>query len=266
MLTNREQVSVEGISTTFLAAGTGPTIVALHGVPTSSALFEPLLPHLRGHRLIAPDLIGHGGTAVPPHGPLDHRAYKAHLDSFLAAVPPREFCLLVHDLGGVLGLEWAAEHPERVRRLIVLSTTVTWSLRIEAVIYANLLFGRSFVRRAMPAALRREGRLAPKLAETWAAPWTRQRALDGRDLFGRVHLDRLRSKLARLDMPAVLIWGEDDNVFPLSSARALAAGLPHATIATIPRCGHWSVLDAPDEVARLVRQFLDSPGTPRPPA
>ena len=260
MLIDRKQVSIAGVSTTFLDAGHGTTIVALHGIPTSSALFEPLLPHLHGYRLIAPDLIGHGGTGVPTGRPLDHAAYRAHLESFLAAVPPRDFCLLVHDLGGVLGLEWAADHPDRVQRLIVLSTTVTWSLRIEALLYANLLFGRPFVRRVMPAALRRDRQLAPLLAESWVAPWTRRRALDGLDLFARTHLDRLRSKLARLDVPALLIWGENDNVFPLSAARELAEQLPDATLVTIPRCGHWSALDAPEEVARHVLQFLDSPG------
>lgn len=260
MLINRERVSIDGVSTAFLDAGRGATIVALHGVPTSSALFEPLLPHLGGYRLLAPDLLGQGGTESPANGPLDYAAYHAHLDAFLATVAPREFCLLVHDLGGVLGLEWAADHPERVRSLIVLSTTVTWSLRVEVLFGANLLFGRPLVRLAMPAALKRPRALAPSLVETWAAPWTRRRALQGLDLFARAHLTRLRAKLARLDLPSLLIWGENDDVFPLSSARAIAGRLSQSTLVTIPRCGHWSTLDAPEEVARHINDFLSSRG------
>ena len=260
---NREQVSVDGVSTAFFDTGRGATIVALHGIPTSSALFEPLLPHLRDYRVIAPDLIGHGGTEAPADRPLNYSAYKAHLDAFLATAPPDEFCLLVHDLGGVLGLEWAAEHRERVHSLIVLSTTVAWSIRIEALLHANLLLGRSFVRWVMPAALERHQPLAPALLETWAAPWTRRRAFAGLDLFGRSRLSAVRSKLASLDVPALLLWGENDKVFPLSYARTIAAGLPQSTLVTIPRCGHWSALDAPEEVARQVVGFLNCSGEPR---
>ena len=256
MLINRERVSIDGVSTAFLDAGRGATLVALHGVPTSSALFEPLLPHLRGCRLIAPDLIGQGDTSPPSHGRLDYAAYQSHLYSFLDTVPPREFCLLVHDLGGVLGLEWAADHPERVRGLIVLSTTVTRSVRVELLLAGSLLFGRPFVHLAMPAALKRPRALAPALVQSWAAPWTRRRALRSLDLFAPGHLRRVRSKLARLDVPSLVIWGENDNVFPLSSARVITGELPQSALVTIPRCGHWSALDAPDEVARHVLDFL----------
>jgi pimeloyl-ACP methyl ester carboxylesterase len=245
------------VSTAYLDAGRGEAIVALHGVPTSSALFEPLLPYLTGYRLIAPDLIGHGETKTPARGPLGHAEYEAHLDAFLAAAPPPRFHLMVHDLGGMLGLGWAADHATRVRSIVVLSTTVTWSFRVGLLLYgASLLFGESLVRRAMPLTLKRDRTIAPALAEAWAAPWTRARVLKGLDLFAPAHLERLRSKLTRIHAPVTLIWGENDDVFPLSSARQIVGHLSQATLVTIPRCGHWPTLDAPDEVARHVLGFL----------
>jgi pimeloyl-ACP methyl ester carboxylesterase len=261
----RRQVSLDGVTTAFLDAGRGEPMVALHGVPTSSALFEPLLAHLSGHRLIAPDLLGQGDTKAPERGPIGYMEYKRHLDAFLATVPPKKFDLLAHDLGGMLGLEWAAEHPELVRSLIVLSTTVTWSFRVGVLIYAaNLLFGRSFVRTVVPSTLKRHRTLAPSLLETWSAPWTRARILRGLDLFAPSHLRRLRSKLGRIQVPVLVIWGDEDNVFPPRSVEAVMRHLPQATLVTIPRCGHWSLLDAPDEVARHIVTFLNARTTTGP--
>lgn len=236
--------------------GSGATIVALHGVPTSSALYEPLIPLLNGYRLIVPDLLGQGDTETPVTGSLAFAAYKDHLDSFLATVAPREFCLVVHDLGGILGLEWAADHPERVRGIVILSTTVTWSPRIDLIQAANVLFGRSLLRYGMRWTLKGSRQLDESIIQKWIEPWTRRRMLRGLDLFRPAHLRRLRAKLRNIHAPVLLIWGRADDVFPPSHARRIIEGLPHAALVTIPRCGHWSVLDATEEVSRHIVDFL----------
>jgi pimeloyl-ACP methyl ester carboxylesterase len=256
LLSERKRISVAGVSTAFLDVGSGSTIVALHGVPTSSALYEPLVPHLSGYRLIAPDLLGQGDTEAPVTGPLSYAAYKHHLDAFLDAVPPREFWLLVHDLGGILGLEWAAEHPERVRGIVILSTTVTWSLRVEIIQAANLLCGRWILPYGIRWTLKGPHRIDSAITRKWTGPWTRRRLLRGLDLFAPVHFRRLRAQLGNIGTPVRLIWGVDDDIFPPSHAHRIIDGLPHAELITIPRCGHWAVLDAPEEVSRGVVDFL----------
>ncbi len=254
---DRERASLNGISTAWLDMGRGEPVVALHGIPTSSALFEPLLPFLNDHRLIAPDLLGQGLTETPPVGPLDHAAYARHLDAFMQKIPPRSFHLLVHDLGGVLGLRWAADNVERVRSLVILSTTITLSFRVSFLIYAaNLIFGREMLRRALPRTLKRGDILDPSVIEIWAAPWTRRRLIRGRDHFARRHLRRLRSKIDRLRCPVLLIWGDEDDIFPLYHAHAIMKYLTQAKLSIIERCGHWSPIDAPEEVGKLMAEFF----------
>jgi len=254
---HRRSASFDGIATAWLDEGQGQAIVALHGIPTSSSLFEPLLPHLDGFRLIAPDLLGQGFTEVPAVGPLDHAAYARHLEAFLREVPPASFHLMVHDLGGVLGLEWAADNSERVRSLVILSTTVTWTFRVGVLIYgSNLLLGSRLLTRVLPAMLKSGERLDDSLKELWAAPWTRRRLLRGRDHFARRHLRRLRSKLGDIRSPSLLIWGEKDDVFPLDHAGAIRRRLPQARLVALPRCGHWSPLDATEEVGTLASEFF----------
>src|SRR5215831_17317514 len=137
----RQRALINGVSTSYLDLGAGDPIVALHGIPTSSLLFVPMMPFLAGRRLLAPDLLGQGQTDCPRRGPLGFNECLDHLRGFMDAVPPRRFHLLVHDLGAVLGLDWAADHSDRLESLTILSTTVTRSIRIGVLIYyANLIF------------------------------------------------------------------------------------------------------------------------------
>jgi len=254
----RVHTTVGGVSTAYLDAGEGEPIVALHGIPTSSLLFDPLVPHLEGYRLVAPDLLGQGGTEIPRHGRLDAAAYQRHLDAFLDQLPLQSFHLLVHDFGGPLGLTWAAEHRARVKSIVMLSTTISPSARVTLFYVFNLLFGRMALRRALPWTLVRPRELSRQLLDEWTSPWTRRRLLRGWDHFGARHLRAVRDRLKRLDCPTLIVWGMNDRVFPLAHARLIHELLPHAALATIPRCGHWATIDAPEQVAAEVRRFCGS--------
>lgn len=263
----RRTVEVAGVRTAWLDAGAGDPVVAIHGVPTSSELFEPLLPALEGRRLVAPDLLGQGETAAPP-GPLGWRRYAEHLDAFLDAVAPPRFDLVVHDLGGVLGLDWAGRHPDRVRRLVVLSTTVSaplrWAALWTAIWSLELAGGAPAVRGAAILGLaRRRGAIAPDLADRWARPWTRRRALRSLDLLAPWRLRRAARGLAALRCPALVLWGDRDDVFPVENARPILAALPGAELRVIPGAGHWTPMDAPKAVGALVRGFLGAAGAAR---
>jgi haloalkane dehalogenase len=252
-------IFLDGIATSYLDVGSGEALVALHGIPTSSALFEPLLPFLDQYRVIAPDLLGQGETGAPTTGRLGFLAYSRHLGLFMDKIPPPTFHLLIHDFGGVLGLNWACDHQERVRSVVILSTTVSWSFRVGVLIYAaNILLGDRLIRWAVSATLKRSNRPEAELIDQWAHPWSRRRILRGMDHFSPGHLKRLRSKLRNIRVPVLVIWGKEDNVFGLAHALRIVKELPRSRLVTIPRCGHWSPVDAPEEVARHIVEFLGS--------
>ncbi len=255
----RKSVQLNGLTTSYLNTGQGEPIVALHGIPTSSLLFAPLAPFLSNGELIAPDLLGQGQTEVPPTGSLGYAAYADHLCAFMNHVPPQRFHLLVHDLGGILGLDWATENVERIESLVILSTTITGSKRVGTLLYAaNLVFGQSLLRWGMPSTLKRPQKLDAALLEEWVKPWSRRRVLRGTDHFTGRHLERVRSKLDRIHVPVLVIWGDQDNIFPLQHASRIIQALPHAKMHTIKRAGHWSPLDAPEEVAEFMLRFFSA--------
>jgi pimeloyl-ACP methyl ester carboxylesterase len=258
----RRFITVAGVRTAFLDDGAGDPIVALHGVPTSSELFEPLLPWLAGRRVIAPDLLGQGETATLS-GSLGYARYFAHLDAFLDAVAPPRFDLVVHDLGGVLGLDWASRHPDRVRRLVVLSTSVTASVRwvaLWAVIYGlELIGGSGAVAASIVRLARRPGAVPVELAARWAQPWTRRRVARGLDLANPARLGPIADRLSAVRAPTLIVWGTRDNVFPASEAQRLRRLLPGASLRLVPGAGHWSMLDAADLVGHHIKDFLGAP-------
>jgi len=103
-------------------AGRGPVVVFLHGNPTSSHLWRHVIPHVAvGARCLAPDLIGMGRSGKPDiaYRLADHVRY---LDAWFDALDLRDVVLVGQDWGGVLAMDWAARHPERVRGLVVFET------------------------------------------------------------------------------------------------------------------------------------------------
>jgi haloalkane dehalogenase len=102
--------------------GHGPPIVFLHGNPTSSSVWRKVLPALSERaRCLAPDLIGMGASGKPDlaYRYADHARY---LDAWFERLDLRDVVLVGYDWGGVLALDWAARHQERVRGVVVFET------------------------------------------------------------------------------------------------------------------------------------------------
>src|SRR5687768_18536222 len=71
-----------------------------------------------------------------------------------------------------------------------------------------------------------------------------------------VRYRKLKSRLDRIKVPTLVVWGADDKLFPLAYGEAFAKGIPGARLATIPRCGHLPLVEAPDKFASIVLDFL----------
>jgi pimeloyl-ACP methyl ester carboxylesterase len=156
-------------------------------------------------------------------------------------------------------LDWATENAARLKSLTILSTTITESIRVGKLLYAaNLIFGQNLLRWGMQSTLKRPQKLEPALIDEWVKPWSRRRILRGMDHFAGQHLQRIRAKLDRIHVPTLVIWGKEDDIFPLRHAASITQAFPHANMRTIQKCGHWSPLDAPDEVAQFMLEFFEA--------
>ena len=151
---------------THRESGTGVPIVFLHGNPTSSYLWRNVLPGVTSGRLLAPDLIGMGGSGKPAIS-YDFADQARYLDAWFDALGLRDVVLVGHDWGGALAFDWAARHPDRVRGIAFTETIVkpmTWeefpeggrelfrAIKTLGVGETMILDENAFIEQALPAA------------------------------------------------------------------------------------------------------------------
>lgn len=115
----------QGLRLAHLDEGDGPPVLFMHGEPTWSFLWRHVIPPVRdaGFRCLAPDLPGFGRSDKPID--IDWYTYDRHTDAIaalLVALDLRDATVVVHDWGGPIGLRLAAEHPDRIARMVILDT------------------------------------------------------------------------------------------------------------------------------------------------
>jgi pimeloyl-ACP methyl ester carboxylesterase len=272
-------VVVDGRPVRYLAAGSGPAVLLLHGLGESPADWVAVLARLaRSRAVYAPALPGfqghHGAADVSANG------HASFVGRFLDAVGLQQAVLVGHSLGGLAALLFALAAPERVTALGLvgggglgrevspaLSTLsqpllgdlgITWSRTPVGATQrawgkALLLFGRPW---RVPAGwLAEQYRLArqPRFLDATLAALRDQ--VDGAGQ-RRVLVDRLGG----LNMPVLVLWGDRDRVVPVAQARRAAARLPDATLAVLPGCGHLPQVQDPAAFSRELLAFLEELG------
>lgn len=215
--------------------GTGRPLVLLHGNGESHRVFDRMVPLLApGRRLVAPDSRGHGGSPRG-EGPLTIARMADDVDAALSALGLDGVDLLGFSDGGNVALELALRHPGRVGALVL----------VGANLFPQGLKASSLVpMRLVRAALRAVGpvsRRARDAQERWAL------------MTDDPHIDP--ADLGRVDVPALVVVGRRDLIRPEHS-RLIADSLPHAWLATVEHAGHMLPLTHPDQLARLVEDFL----------
>jgi haloalkane dehalogenase len=112
-----KQIPVLDAHISYLEIGTGADVLFLHGLPTSSYLWRNVLPIVgEAHHAVAIDLIGFGASGQP--AAFDLATQYRYLEAYIETAGLRDIVLVVNDLGSVLGLMYAARHPENVQRIV----------------------------------------------------------------------------------------------------------------------------------------------------
>jgi pimeloyl-ACP methyl ester carboxylesterase len=237
-------------------AGAGAPVLYLHGVPTSGEDWAPFLARTGG---IAPDLPGFGRSSKRGDGDFTLDGLGRFPGPLLDALGVDRVRLVVHDWGAA-ALAWAAAHPERVERLVVLDAVPLlpgYRWHRVARLWRTRLLGEMAVGAAVGPILRRA--LPGDLGRQAAAHFDQgtQRAI--LRLYRSADPDRLAAAGAGLGalagVPALVVWGEDDPYIAPSFAHAYADALGGATVDVRPGLGHWPwVQDAAvvDAVARAL--------------
>lgn len=276
-LTSRSLALEDGSRLAYRIAGEGPVVLCLHGWPTSGLLWRRLAgPVLEsGHSILAPDLLGLGRSLPAAGTTLGLEGQADALDALVERLGIERVALVVHDLGGPVGLAWAVRRPERVACLVLLNTL----LFPERLPMVRVLVAAARARglgaalsdpRVLSFLLRlgrtRPGALPRDVRADYLDP---SRTREGRLALRAALADpepaefaALRARVPALArVPAAIGWARLDPVISSGEGRRVAALLPHASWTTLPRAGHFVPEDAPADVADLVLGALAAPAT-----
>lgn len=279
--TTYQWVDIGGLSVFYREAGSpdAPAILLLHGFPSSSRQWEPLLARLAdGFRLIAPDYPGFGHSDAPdPAGfpyTFDHLAEVT--ERFTEHLGLDRYVLFVQDYGGPVGFRLACAHPERVLALVVQNAVAhedglgpLWETR--RAFWADRAAHEAALRENFfsPAATRQRHIGTSPAPEAYDPDlWTDELAFLGRPGQRDIQADLFydyRTNVAsypawqqwlRANQPLLLVlWGRYDPSFEAAEAQAYRQDVPGAEVHFLD-AGHFALDEQPDQVAELTRQFL----------
>ncbi len=248
-----------------------PALLLLHGWPQNHRLWRHVWPHFAAdHRVLMPDLRGHGQTEAPGHG-MDPESFARDQIALLDALGVDRVRLIGHDWGGYAGFLLAARHPERVRAYLACNTPHPWVRARPALLkdgwrtaYAwtlasplgpVLLKRTDLVRQSLLRDTRGTGFTEEDL-EAFAAPWRTDERARATQLLYRSYLRQLataatRSPEPELQVPAHLLFGRRD----VAIAPALVEDFPGVEFVD---AGHFIVDERPDLVVRRARDLFSA--------
>ncbi|MCW3797600.1 alpha/beta hydrolase [Sphingomonas sp. BN140010] len=252
-------------------------MVLLHGYGETGDMWSPLAAELmRDHQVIVPDLRGLGLSAKPKTG-FDKKTQGGDVAGVLDALRVTKADLVTHDIGNMVGFAFAMEHPERVRRFVlidapvpgvgpweeVLKNPLLWHFRFGGPDMERLVAGRERIYldrfwnefSADPQRFDEESRR--HYARIYALPGAMHSGFEQFHAFDQDAVDN-RAWLAakgKLKMPVLALGGEKS--FGDQMAVVMRSGAENVTGGVVPASGHWIMEENPDATVKLVRAFLD---------
>ncbi len=265
--TEKRRARVSGRELAYVDTGDpeAPPVVLLSGGVTSSYVWRHVIPLLSPWmRVIAPDLLGSGDSESSEGADLRLDAHAVSIRALLESLGVERYAVAGHGHGGGIAQLLALDGD--VDALVLVD-----SIAFEAWPAPRMRELRERVDEVDPDAVvawleaaleggTRQGRLREEDVDEYLRPF---RGPDGLERFVRVArsfdgegLKGLESRLEELEIPALVLWGEEDTFIDVELAERLGDVLPWSSVAVFPGCGHFLLDDAPERVGPILFQWL----------
>jgi len=269
------EVVANGTTLHVRSGGSGPAVVLLHGYGETGDMWAPLAVELaRDHTVIVPDLRGLGLSSKPPGG-FDKKTQAEDVAGVMTALNVAQADVVAHDIGNMVAFQFAARHPERVRRLVLIDAPVPgvgpWEEILKNPLLWHFRFGGPDMERLVAdreriyldrfwnefsASPARFGEAARRhYADLYALPGAMHSGFAQFAAFDQDAIDN-RAFLAqgRLKMPILAVGGEKS--FGPTMATVMRAAGDDVTEGIVPDSGHWIMEENPQATIKLVRDFI----------
>ena len=273
-------VTLHGHAFSYTDSGSGSVLMFIHGILGSQKQWAHLVDQLDdNHRLIVPDLFGHGESAKPI-GDYSLGAHAATLRDLLDRLGIAQVTLVGHSLGGGIAMVFSYLFPERVERLVLVASgglgrevsPLLRSATLPGAEYVLPVIASGWMRDRIASAGRVLGSVGLRpgrdLTEVWDG-FTSLGDADTRRAFlatTRAVIDPGGQSVNAHDylpgatpIPTLVVWGTKDRMIPAWHAASATTSMPNCRVELFQGAGHFPHLDDPDRFAALVRDFVDHP-------
>ncbi|MEA2399443.1 MAG: hypothetical protein QOK25_2999 [Thermoleophilaceae bacterium] len=275
----QEEITLHGHRVSYRRAGWGPVIVLIHGITGSSLTWEEVIEPLAEHyTVVAPDLLGHGESAKP-RGDYSLGAYASGIRDLLSALGHDRATVVGHSLGGGVAMQLAYQFPERVERLVLVSSGGL-GRDVHLLLRAAVLPGSELVLPVLAAPrlvsrldavggfLGRLGlRAGADLEEMWRG-FSSLSDAEARTAFIhtlRTIIDPAGQRVSATDrlyladeMPSLIVWGERDPIIPFRHGLRASEQMPGSRLVSFPDAGHFPHRDDPRRFVRELTEFMET--------
>jgi pimeloyl-ACP methyl ester carboxylesterase len=243
-----------------------PALVLIHGFSHSLETWDAWAQDLsRDYRVIRFDLPGHGLTGAREDGAYSVADTVAQVAALLDVAAPERFVLGGSSLGGLVSWRYAADHPDRVQALVLVSpggypihgvTDEPAPIPLPVRLYLNTapeVGVRAATRSLYADPSKVTDAQVARIREMMTAPGVQDALLRRLELFT---LPDPEPDLARVAAPALLLWGAADVMVPAAHAARFEAAMPDARVVILENAGHMPMEEAPEGSLLVVRNFL----------
>lgn len=290
-MTELKYLELYGERLAYVDEGRGEVLLLLHGMAGSSQTWRSVIrPLSRNFRVVAPDLLGHGGSDKP-RSDYSLGAFAVLLRDLLDELDIARATVVGHSLGGGIAMQFSYQHPEYCQRLILIDSgglgdDVGLTLRLLSAPGAELIMPIIAPQRVLAwgnrlgSWLHKSGIESPRGEEIWSSYSSfadaAMRAAFLRTLRSVVDyrgqaVNALSRLATKTDLPIMVIWGDQDAIIPVEHAYATKELMPGIRLEVLTGVGHFPQAERPAEVVELIEDFAGvatalgtTAGTPSP--
>lgn len=259
-----KSVQVNDHKISYLEGGKGETIILLHGFGDQKDSWVKFArPLTKNYRVIIPDLPGFGDSSKIPAQSYDMNTQLARMAAFIDKASIGKYHVAGNSMGGLIAGLLAASYPDRVLSLALLDAYGIGNREKSALVkelekgvnplivekpedYNRLLY---FVFAKPPS--------IPGPIKKYLAARSQESAEFNKKVFNEANGEKLlEEKMVGIKARTLVIWGDTDRVFPVSSARVIEQGIPASKVIIMKDCGHVPMLERPEEASSYYLSFL----------
>jgi len=265
---------INGNKLHYIDEGQGEILLFVHGTPSWSFDFRNVIKKLKSDfRCIAIDLIGFGLSDKPEHYDYSPQNHSKTLESFVIHKDLQKFTVVVHDFGGPIGLNFAINHTEQIKNIIILNSWL-WSSKDDPeftklskilkspllpLLYRYLNFSPRYI---LPKSFG-DHKLPKHLLKQYTKPFNNRTQRNGALAFAKSLLDDQNWFQELWDQrqsiafkPTLFIWGMKDPVIKPKYLHKFSSGFPNSKIIRLDSSGHFPQEEQPETVAQSILDFL----------